>query len=137
MSDYFIADDLSGALDAAAAFHAAGWTVTVALSEAAWPAGGFGEIVAYTTETRNAAPAEAATRVARAIAQGRARGGRLLYKKIDSTLRGPVAAELAAMLRLLPGTRVLFAPANPAVGRTVRDGVLRVHGNSSLRRLGG
>jgi uncharacterized protein YgbK (DUF1537 family) len=128
MNDFILADDLSGALDAAAAFHAAGWTVTVALSMAAWPRVGAGELVAFTTETRNAAPSVAAATVARAIEHGRASGGRLVYKKIDSTLRGPVAAELAALMRESPGVRVLFAPANPAVGRTVRDGVLLVHG---------
>jgi uncharacterized protein YgbK (DUF1537 family) len=52
----------------------------------------------------------------------------LVYKKIDSTLRGPVAAELRAVLAALPDTRLLFAPANPAVGRTVSGGVLLVHG---------
>jgi uncharacterized protein YgbK (DUF1537 family) len=129
MSDFFLADDLSGALDAAAAFHHAGQRVTIALSLDAWPAGArAGEVVAFTTETRNSTPAAAMEAVTRAIAHGHARGSRLVYKKIDSTLRGPVAAELAALEAALPATRILFTPANPAVGRTVRAGILRVHG---------
>lgn len=128
MSRLLLADDLSGALDAAAAFHAAGWRVTVALSPDAWPKNDDDCIVALTTETRNVPPAEAAFAVRRALAEARARGAELVYKKIDSTLRGPVAAEVAALLEALPGVRVLFAPANPRVGRTVRGGVLRVHG---------
>ena len=129
MSDFFLADDLSGALDAAAAFHHAGQRVTIALTLEAWPAKtGAGEVVAFTTETRNAAPAAAMEAVTRAIAHGHAHGGQLVYKKIDSTLRGPVAAELAALEAALPGANILFTPANPAVGRTVRDGILHVHG---------
>jgi uncharacterized protein YgbK (DUF1537 family) len=128
MSDYFLADDLSGALDAAAAFHHAGRKVTIALSPDEWPETSADGIVGLTTETRNAVPAVAARAVTAALAQARARGGRLLYKKIDSTLRGPVEAELRALRSVMPDTPVLFTPANPAVGRTVRDGVLLVHG---------
>ena len=128
MSDYFLADDLSGALDAAAAFHRAGRVVRVPLDPADWVGNAPGEIIGLSTETRNLPPAAAAIAVAAAIARGRELGARLVYKKIDSTLRGPVAAELAAVLDALPETRLLFAPANPAVGRTVRDGVLLVHG---------
>ncbi len=126
--EYFIADDLSGALDAASAFHAAGQAVRIALSTDAWRQSAPTEMIGFTTETRNAAPAAAAAAVADAIALGRARGERLVFKKIDSTLRGPVAAELAALAEALPEARILFTPANPRVGRTVRDGVLLVHG---------
>jgi uncharacterized protein YgbK (DUF1537 family) len=66
--------------------------------------------------------------VTRALAHGVARGGRLLYKKIDSTMRGPVASELAAVATALPNTKILFTPANPHAGRTVRDGILLVNG---------
>ena len=128
MHDFFLADDLSGALDAAAAFHHAGRRVTVALTPDAWSRAAAGAVVGFTTETRNAPPDQAAAAVARAIAQGRAGGGRLVYKKIDSTLRGPVAAELTALAAALPEARLLFAPANPRAGRTVRQGILRVHG---------
>jgi uncharacterized protein YgbK (DUF1537 family) len=124
---YFIADDLSGVLDAAGAFHHAGWPVTLALSPEEWPDVD-GHIIGITTETRNAAPEVAARIVTETIAMGEARGMRLLYKKIDSTLRGPVAAEVAAVAKTLPEARLLFCPANPAVGRTVEAGVLRVHG---------
>ena len=128
MSEFFLADDLSGALDAAGAFHRAGRRVVIALSTEAWRSAREGDVVGFTTETRNVAPGVAAVAVANAIAFGRAQGARLVYKKIDSTLRGAVAAELETLLTALPDVRVLFSPANPAVGRTVRDGVLLVHG---------
>jgi D-threonate/D-erythronate kinase len=127
MHDFFLADDLSGALDAAAAFHRIGRTVSVELPHA--PAAGAmtAEVVGITTETRNATPDEAAMIVREAIARGSASGGRLVYKKIDSTLRGPIVAELAALLAMRPAARLLFSPANPRVGRFVRDGVLWVN----------
>jgi D-threonate/D-erythronate kinase len=127
MSDFFLADDLSGALDAAAGFHHAGEEVTIVWTPEAWRKVNRG-VVGITTETRNAAPEVAAAIVAETIAQGRQLGHRLVYKKIDSTLRGPVAAELGALVQQIPDARILFAPANPAVGRTIRDGVLLVHG---------
>lgn len=126
--DYLLADDLSGALDAAAAFHHAGRQVRVVLSPHAWDEALAGELVAVTTETRNADPGVAASMVRQVIAAGQRREGRLVYKKIDSTLRGPVAAELRAMVQCLPGRRILFAPANPRAGRTVSAGVLYVNG---------
>ena len=128
MSDYFLADDLSGALDAAAAFHHVGRRVRIVLAADAWDEAEPDEVVAITTETRNEETSRAANLVAGVLAEAKRRGARLLYKKIDSTLRGPVAAELRAVLAALPGTRVLFAPANPRVGRTVRGGLLLVGG---------
>ena len=127
MKDFFLADDLSGALDAAAAFHLARRRVTVALSTAL--AGEpDADVVGLTTETRNVTPSAAAAIVERTLAEARRQGARLLYKKIDSTLRGPVAAEVAALARAMPEVRILFAPANPAAGRTVRGGILLVRG---------
>lgn len=128
MSDYFLADDLSGALDAAAGFHATGRRVRIVWTTEDWGAAPADAVVGFTTETRNAAPASAASAVTRVLEHGKRRGARLRYKKIDSTLRGPVAAELAAVLEALPDVRVLFTPANPRVGRTVREGVLLVNG---------
>ena len=54
MRDYLLADDLSGALDAAAAFHRAGRRVRVVWSHEAWDAAAPDTFIAYTTETRNA-----------------------------------------------------------------------------------
>lgn len=55
----------------------------------------------------------------------------ILFKKIDSTLRGHVAAELAAVRPVLGKRPVLFAPAFPAQGRIVRDAKLHVNGKPS------
>ena len=128
MHDVLLADDLSGALDAAAAFRRAGREVVVALQAAPWPLVPTGVLIAVNSETRNDPPARAAAVIAEILAGLQRRGDRLVYKKIDSTLRGPVAAEITALAEAFPGSRILFAPANPAVGRMVRGGVLCIHG---------
>ncbi|GAA5162690.1 MULTISPECIES: four-carbon acid sugar kinase family protein [Amycolatopsis] len=109
-----VADDLTGAADAAAAYgpHAA-----VALDTALPDT----EVVAIDTDSRHRSPEFAARAVAAAV---RSAAGAPLYKKIDSTLRGNIAVEIAAALRELSAT-ALLAPAFPDTGRTVTGGVLR------------
>jgi uncharacterized protein YgbK (DUF1537 family) len=128
MNEYFLADDLSGALEVAAAFHNAGRKAIVIWSTDGWAACGPDDVVGFDTETRNSPPARAAAGVTQALREAGARGRGLLFNKIDSTMRGPVAAELGAVAEALPDTTVLFTPANPHAGRTVRDGVLLVNG---------
>ena len=79
--------------------------------------------------TRGLAEEPAGAHVLRALSSRRARQARLLYKKIDSTLRGNVAAELAAARDALGRKRpIIVAPAFPAQGRTVRGGRVLVDG---------
>lgn len=125
-----VADDLSGAADCAAALAARSGPVPVFLDAADMQ----GECLALDTDSRsmNAAAAVAAT--ARAF-ERIARDGdahRLVYKKIDSTLRGHVGAELAAALRALPQCAgAVVAPAFPQQGRTLVHGRLRVQGRAA------
>ncbi|OAI65685.1 Hrp-dependent type III effector protein, partial [Ralstonia solanacearum] len=58
--------------------------------------------------------------------QALARPATRLYKKIDSTLRGNVAAEVAALVPVA-GLAVV-APAFPAAGRTTRNARQWLHG---------
>jgi uncharacterized protein YgbK (DUF1537 family) len=52
----------------------------------------------------------------------------LIYKKTDSVLRGPVRAEIEAMMQVLDRRAALLVAANPSRGRTVRQGVYRIDG---------
>ena len=84
------------------------------------------EVVAIDLDTRSR-PERAARAIARRALNGRAaKRATILYKKIDSTLRGHVSAELAGIRRT-----VLFCPAFPAQGRTVRAAVLHVHARAA------
>lgn len=112
-----IGDDLSGTADCAVACTRVGLTSIVGLG--VQPAGGTADIdvLAIDTDTRRAAPADAARVTAAAWhAHG---GGRKLYKKIDSTLRGNVAFEVAA---LTEAGMAIVAPALPSAGRTTANG---------------
>lgn len=56
------------------------------------------------------------------------RGVNCFYKKVDSTLRGSVAAELKAMQDATGLDAILVASAFPSMGRTVEGGKLYVNG---------
>ncbi|MFD6099442.1 four-carbon acid sugar kinase family protein [Nocardiopsis flavescens] len=120
-----LADDLTGAGDTAVQFLRAGWSTELQLEEADSAA----QVVAVTTDTRPLPAAEAARAVGAATRRLRAAGVGHLYKKVDSTLRGPIRAEIDAVLaEWAPGAVAVVCPAFPAAGRTVRDGVLYVEG---------
>ncbi|WP_322107370.1 four-carbon acid sugar kinase family protein [Paraburkholderia sp. J41] len=126
MSLVIIADDLSGAADCAIGFASAGYRTVVTLD---MPAQGLDvtavDVIAADTDTRRLTPAEAAQRTSAAWRALR-EPGRRLYKKIDSTLRGNWAAEVAA-LQPLAGLAIV-APAFPATGRTLLGGRVFVRG---------
>lgn len=122
-----VADDLTGACDAAVHFAAAGLATYVGLHfddapPVRWQA------YAVNTDTRCSSRAEAEVRAGRACALARQLRPARIVKKIDSLMRGNIAAEIAAARAAL-GTRItLLAPAFPALGRTVRSGRVYVDG---------
>ena len=121
-----IADDLTGACDTGCLF--AGPAPVGVIAEPALARSDAG-VVAVDTESRALTAHDAGHRVG-VIAERlgpRLREG-LLFKKIDSTLRGPVGAELTALLDTGGWNGALVCSAFPAQGRVVRDGVLRVDG---------
>ncbi len=121
-----IADDLTGAADAALPFWRAGRRAVVVFNpREAWPEDT--DVVAICTDTRAMTEPEAA-RVVAAVA-ARLPGWATWFKKIDSTLRGWVGAETRALRKVQPRRRCVFAPAYPSRGRTWdADGVYRVGG---------
>ncbi|WP_270933111.1 four-carbon acid sugar kinase family protein [Falsiroseomonas oryzae] len=115
-----LADDLTGALDATAELTGLCGPVPVAWDDATDRTGS----LALDSGTREA-PRELATARVRALAPALAGAG-IAFKKIDSLLRGHVAAELAACLATRHWAHVVLAPAFPAQGRITRAGqVLR------------
>lgn len=120
-----IADDLTGSADTGVQFVRAGYRTAVVFRGRTAPSDDLDALV-FDTDSRTMPPRPAARRVTEA---GRvARESRIVYKKIDSTLRGPVAAELAAALGATGRERAVVAPAFPAAGRTTAGGVQLVHG---------
>lgn len=118
------ADDRTGALETAAACADAGFIARLHTDLTAHPGvhdGVRADVVDL--RTRHATAPEARARAARAEAWP---GGRHAHK-IDSTLRGNWAAELAG--RIGAGRRrIVVLAAFPAAGRVCRDGVVLDHG---------
>jgi uncharacterized protein YgbK (DUF1537 family) len=124
---FAIADDLTGALEIGAKFAAHGFRSVVRTSVHAGPALD-ASVVVIDTETRHVAAAEAASRTKEMAEFARRRSAYLIYKKTDSTLRGNIGAELRALQEIFPMQRLIYAPAYPELGRTVKTGQLFVHG---------
>ena len=120
-----IADDLTGAADTGVQLVRAGYRTAVLFGESEALAEDL-DAVSFDTDSRTKPAGFAAKRVLE-VAHA-ARGARIVYKKLDSTLRGNVAAELAAALGGTRRERVVVAPAFPAAGRTTLGGTQRVHG---------
>jgi uncharacterized protein YgbK (DUF1537 family) len=113
-----IADDLTGACDAAQPFLRGG-RVEVGI----WPdlPRGRPTCAAISTESRGEPAQVAKDRSREAARQLRAAGCDLIYRKVDSQLRGNVAADLAGVLEDFEG-RCIFAPALPGAGRRTVNG---------------
>ena len=120
-----IADDLTGAADTGVQFVHAGYRTAVFFRATEVVEDGLDAVV-FDTDSRAMPAGFAAKRVVGAAHA--ARGARIVYKKLDSTLRGNVAAELAAALGGARRDRVIVAPAFPAAGRITVGGIQRVHG---------
>ncbi|MDQ0455609.1 four-carbon acid sugar kinase family protein [Rhizobium paknamense] len=119
-----LADDLTGAIDAAAPFAGRGLTTDVLPSpeglEAALQAAG--SVISINLGCRDGTPEEARQLTAQVLS--RLPPDITLFKKIDSRLKGHIAAELDA----IPFRRALVQPAIPDFGRIVRNGCLQGFG---------
>ena len=91
-------------------------------------------MVSLSTDSRFLPPEEAAQRVNATLTKLTAWTGATWYKKIDSTLRGNLGAELDALLDALPDAVAVICPAFPAQGRGLQDGKL-VYAGAAPRHL--
>ena len=122
-----LADDLTGALDCAAAFLSSGHTVFVSLGPEA-PEGAAALVVSLNLDTRRA-DVETTKRVVESAFRSLSRAGLMpLYVKIDSTLRGHSGVEVSHTAQLSGASLIVLTPAFPANGRTVEQGKLFVSG---------
>jgi 4-hydroxythreonine-4-phosphate dehydrogenase len=135
-----IADDMTGAADAAAALVGPQGCAEVLCSASVVPESQSG-VIAVDLDTRRMDASAAATTVAALAASPIAQQFEI-FKKIDPTLRGHIAVELDALARArnVGGTvNVLYVitPAHPKLGRQVIDGRLHVRGEpvASIRPL--
>jgi uncharacterized protein YgbK (DUF1537 family) len=122
-----LADDLTSALDGAAPFAERGLKARVVFNhEALGAAAEHADVLSLDLDSRFSEPAEAERRFRSAGAA--LAGAALLYKTVDSTLRGNLSAETRGALAGSGRTRAVVAPAFPAAGRTTSGGRQFVNG---------
>lgn len=130
-----VGDDMTGANATGALFAGRGMR-TVSVAEPAHLARFAGEfdVLVVDIASRHLPAEEAARRVREAVAAASACGVELVVKRVDTTLRGNVGAELDAALqqrrrRSAQGAvRAIMVPAFPAAGRTTVGGIQLVDG---------
>jgi uncharacterized protein YgbK (DUF1537 family) len=116
-----VADDLTGACDAAV--HFAG-PATVGVARGTTAAGA--RVLALSTESRDLLPAEIRRALAGLAAEFPLDSVARVFKKIDSTLRGNTGLEVAAALESFHCDAAVVCPAFPRMNRVVEGGFLRV-----------
>ena len=107
---FVIADDITGAAEIAGIAHTLGVDATV-----------------IATDTRSMTEAEAVAAVEDiAMRYDFANEHCVVFKKVDSALRGHVVAEINALLKHSHYRKVLYLPCNPSKGRVIRNGIYYV-----------
>lgn len=121
-----IADDLTGAADSAIAFASSGLDTIVALENLK---NVDADVLAIDADTRCLSPTKAAERISELLQHHHSLQNLVIFKKVDSTLRGNIGVELASALKerrefhsQKDPTVVVFAPAFPATKRTTSGG---------------
>ncbi|WP_207425445.1 four-carbon acid sugar kinase family protein [Pedobacter sp. SYSU D00535] len=120
-----IADDLTGAAELGGIGLRYNLSVEVALEVDPQSKA---DLVVIATDARSKPEAEAVAEmveVSKAIAK--LQPG-LIFKKVDSVLRGHVLPEIQAQLSAFDFDHALIVPANPALGRTIEDGNYLIYG---------
>jgi uncharacterized protein YgbK (DUF1537 family) len=115
-----IADDLTGALDTSVQFIQ--WGFTAQLTDT--PEHSTAEVTIINTDTRNKT-SEIAYHTTYTVAEKLARHD-IIYKKIDSTLRGNPGPELQAIMDATGETNAILTPTHPPTQRRVKDGHLYI-----------
>jgi uncharacterized protein YgbK (DUF1537 family) len=132
-----IADDITGAAEIAGIAWRKGLKVRLIVYQPNMPTtplsswrGAGGEVLILATDTRSGTEEEAVKTIETLFnspLQGGVGGG-LIFKKTDSVLRGHVAAELEALMRLTGKSNTLLIPQNPSKRRIVKDGIYYING---------
>ena len=120
-----IADDFTGANDTGVQLKRNGIPVKVVLNP---DTDGEEHSIVIDTESRNLGGADAFTKVSRMLEQVNFDRFDFVIKKVDSTLRGNIAEEVAAADQAFHSDLIVFAPALPDLGRMTVNGIHQLNG---------
>nr|WP_294906480.1 four-carbon acid sugar kinase family protein [uncultured Lacibacter sp.] len=120
-----IADDFTGAAELAGISLRYGLKVELCTADIAATDA---DVLIVSTDSRSLNKIAALEKTKSAIKQVLALNPSLVYKKIDSVLRGYVLDELKLQMRLMNKSKAFILPANPSLGRTISNGNYYVQG---------
>lgn len=130
---YIIADDLTGANDTGVQFSKKGYNAVVSILEESGniiiPGEDEIDVLVIDTETREVADAKIVRqRLSKVLKKLNFSDKDIFYKKIDSTLRGCIGAELEEMMNFLEKDICVLTPTFPSHQRITVGGYLIVNG---------
>ncbi|WP_054706144.1 four-carbon acid sugar kinase family protein [Bacillus sp. JCM 19041] len=124
-----IADDLTGANASGVKLVKQGFQSTTIVHSASLPVNSFYDAVIMDTDSRYVETDLAKQRVSRAMRQLNDWGAAVFTKRIDSTVRGNIGAEIDEMLvNMHSDTISIIMPSFPDSGRTMAGGYLLLDG---------
>lgn len=126
---FIIADDFTGSGDSAVQFRARGKPARLILGSYRLKLmDRFRSAIVVDSDSRYLSGTEAYAAVYRIARDFRRSGAGRIFKKIDSTLRGNIAEEVAAVMEGAQYSSVVVCPAAPRNGRSVVGGICLVDG---------
>lgn len=122
-----IADDLTGASDSGVQLARQDYNTFVVFDPEKLEAELIPDVMVMDTDSRSAPKEEAYQKVKVASESAKRMGFELIFKKVDSTLRGNIGREIDGVLDTFSFDFAVIAPAFPRIGRTTRQGVHLLH----------
>ena len=120
-----IADDFTGAAELAGISLRYGLKVELCVDEVEYKNA---DVLIVSTDSRSLNKNKAIAVTEHVLKQVLQLRPEWVYKKIDSVLRGYVLEETKVQMRLMNTTKAFIMPANPSLGRTIRNGEYFVNG---------
>ncbi|WP_062238444.1 four-carbon acid sugar kinase family protein [Fictibacillus sp. FJAT-27399] len=127
MQLFILADDLTGANDSGVQLSKQGFRSIVWLDLSQSPDAA-ADVAIYDTDSRALGEKEACKRILQAASHVKERDEVHVYKKIDSTLRGNIGSELAAVYEVFKPEMLVISPAYPKLNRQTINGTQYVDG---------
>ena len=115
-----ITDDFTGASEIAGVAFAKGFNTVIETGAAR---DSRADVQVFATNMRSLQPAEAARESSQLTQRIMALSPEIIFKKVDSVLRGNIGPELEAQMQAERKSRALLVPANPTLHRTISDGI--------------
>ena len=120
-----IADDFTGAAELGGISLRYGLKVELCVGEVEY---GNADVLIVSTDSRSLNKNQAIAVTEKAVKQILQLKPKWIYKKIDSVLRGYVLDEARVQMQLMNKSKAFIMPANPSLGRTIKNGQYFVNG---------